>query len=79
MGVIFWWLEMNWEVAIDLVEKSFGKLINNLGRAFAEKGRVRAHVCHKHEVSQIEADKKVTRVFLAFNRRQHILNEQHWV
>ena len=56
MGVVFGWLEMNWEVAIDLVEKSLSKLINNLGCAFAEKGRVRAHVCHKHEVSQIEAD-----------------------
>ena len=79
MGVIFWWLEMYWEVAIDLVEKSFSKLIDNLGRAFTEKGRVGAHVCHKHKVSQIEADEKVSRVFLTFNGCQHILNEQHWM
>ena len=79
MSVILWWLKVDWEVASDFVEKAFLKLINDCFVCRLIELTILAQVSQQHKVSQVEANQQITRIFLAFDRRKHTLDEDHWV
>ena len=56
MSVILWWLEVDWEVACDFVEKAFLKLLNDCFICRLVELAVLAQVSQQHKVSQVEAN-----------------------
>ena len=73
--VILRWLELDREVAGYLIEERLFKLLEHLLCSFTVESTIRAHIRHKHEVGEVEADQKIARVLLTFNTCQNVLDE----
>ena len=77
MCVILWRLELNRKVARYLIKERFFKLLDHLLRRLSIEAATRAHIRHEHEISEIEADQEVARVFLTLDGCQDILNKHN--
>jgi len=77
VSVIFWRLKIDWKVTRYLVKEGLFELLADLFRRVpVKRTAIRAHEVDQHEVREIEAKDKITRVFLTFDRGEYALDER---